>query len=285
MGKPQPEPAKGPPVISSQPTTHAMRRTWIARWQRWRAQLGPRALGILLALAIEALLVLMIVLIGLNHAEPTPSAGSIASFDVQGVNAEEQAPAEEPPPSSPTPQARAAETPTEEDLAPPPPELPAAVALNPTGPLMIEVPPDQMADLDISNLPRRRPDAPTGRSYGPSAPSSSSGDSQVVGTMPNGEPLYGARWYREPSQQELRGYLSTADIDSWALIACRTASDYRVEDCIGLEEYPQGSNMLRAVLAAAWQFEVRPPRRGNTSLVGSWVRIRIDYTRASGRSR
>jgi hypothetical protein len=52
----------------------------------------------------------------------------------------------------------------------------------------------------------------------------------------------------------------------------------RVEDCVGLSEYPQGSQINRAVLAVAWEFKVRPPRIGGRSLVGSWVRLRIDYT-------
>ena len=71
--------------------------------------------------------------------------------------------------------------------------------------------------------------------------------------------------------------MSTASGPGWGLIACRTAPDYRVEDCVGLDEYPNGSQITRAVLAAAWQFKVRPARVRGRSLVGSWVRIRIDY--------
>jgi protein TonB len=43
-------------------------------------------------------------------------------------------------------------------------------------------------------------------------------------------------------------------------------------------EGPQGSMMGRAVLAAAWQFRVRPARVNGREQFGSWVRIRIDYT-------
>ncbi len=125
-----------------------------------------------------------------------------------------------------------------------------------------------------------------GRVYGPpNIGGSALRDTEQVGTAPNGEPLYAASWYREPSDDELRGYLSTASGPGWGLIACRTVPDYRVEDCVGIEEYPFGSQINRAVLAAAWQFRVRPPRRSGRLLVGSWVRIRIDYGvgRSAGR--
>jgi len=115
--------------------------------------------------------------------------------------------------------------------------------------------------------------------YGPvdSGGARGSRDSERVGTAPNGEPLYAAAWYREPEARMLGAYLSTARGPGWGLIACRTAPAYRVEDCVPLDEYPQGSQINRAVLAAAWEFRVQPARIGGKPQVGSWVRIRIDY--------
>ena len=46
----------------------------------------------------------------------------------------------------------------------------------------------------------------------------------------------------------------------------------------GLDENPQGSQIQRAALAAAWQFRIRPPKKGGHYLVGSWVRIRYVIT-------
>lgn len=144
--------------------------------------------------------------------------------------------------------------------------------------------------LDIPAPPPPAPPAapqaaptPPGPMFGPPAPRRSSADSgadtpRVEGSGPNGEPLYAAAWYREPYDDELRGYLSTARGPGWGLIACRTASDYRVEDCVIIGEYPNGSGIARAVQAAAWQFKVRPPRIGGRYQVGEWVQIRIDYT-------
>ena len=87
---------------------------------------------------------------------------------------------------------------------------------------------------------------------------------------------------REPTNTELRGYLPQNAPDGYGLIACKTAPQNRVEDCVELENHPRGSRLASAVRQAAWQFRVKPPRKNGRPLIGEWVRIRIDYTRAKG---
>jgi protein TonB len=141
---------------------------------------------------------------------------------------------------------------------------------------LIQVSPEEMAVSDIAKLPA--PPARAKSRMGPPTTGTPGDSERVPGAGPNGEPLYAARWYREPYDNELSGYLSTAQGPGWGLIACKTVADFRVEDCVGLDEYPEGSSIMRAVLAAAGQFRVRPPRLGGQSQVGEWVRIRIVYT-------
>lgn len=232
---------------------------------------GRRTLAISLAVLIPALLLLMLLSWGFEE-QPDFSETPISVVTLEATEISD----EPPEPSSPEP-ARAKEQPMSPQPAPqePPPSAPAqpnaAQAAQPLPPPVIATP-----------APAASPSTPRpsgGRVYGPPniGGSSSSRDTERVGTAPNGEPLYAAAWYREPRDDELRGYLSTASGPGWGLIACRTAPDYRVEDCVGLDEYPNGSQINRAVLAAAWAFQVRPPRLGGRPLVGAWVRIRIDY--------
>ncbi|MFC3098713.1 hypothetical protein [Alteraurantiacibacter palmitatis] len=247
-----------------------------------RQRLGAKGMGLALALLLEALLLLMLLSLGTGIIGPGSAEEALVSVQFDRAEdadtpAEEQPAAEEAPQAAPPVPLPAA--PVEQAAPPLPSALPLPRPQSTPTPLTQPVPTPQEE--------RRRPDAPSGSTIGvrlreeasgPAAPArSTANDSAVVGTAPDGSPLYAARWYKEPTDQEMAGYLSTAQ-PGMALIACRTAPGWRVEDCVGLEEYPAGSNMMRAVLAMAWQFQVRPPRRGDDSLVGSWVRIRIDYS-------
>ena len=243
--------------------------------ERLRAVAGRPALGISLALLIEGLLLLMLLSLG-SEGQPGNREGPLLTVVNLRVNeVSENAPE----PSSPEREQPAEERPvpqrpaTEEPLPPQPAEPKAAPMARAVIPTPHEQPPSAVRPPSLIRPP------PSGKPlYGPpDKGGSSSRDTERVGTAPNGEPLYAAAWYREPRDDELRAYLSTARGPGWGLIACRTAPDYRVEDCVGLTEYPEGSQINRAVLAAAWEFKVRPPRLGGRPLVGSWVRIRIDY--------
>lgn len=261
-------------------TSPAVPRWWQQARQVLPQDLSQRARGVVLALGIELLIVLLLLSLSFTRPEPEVPLETVSSFDVGNppAPAAEEA-AETPAPSSataPIPQAEQPPTrpsPLQPDFARPPTALPRPQTLPVTPP-----PP----------APRPTPSAsPTigvrireGSSYGPADTGNSRGeDSAVVGTAPDGSPLYAARWFREPRNDELAGYLSTASSTGWGLIACRTAPNWRVEDCEIIDEYPQGSGIARATRAAAWQFQVRPPRLGGEYQVGSWVRIRIDYTR------
>jgi protein TonB len=243
--------------------------TAVSRFDSARTRFGPRLTGVVLALLAEGVLVLAVLSLGLIEQQPKPPGTKLVSVDVRA------APSDAPEPAEPDP---AKSKPLQQPVPSVQPLKPAERPPAPVPPAIIPVAREQLAVLDISRLPRQSaaPSPPGKAMMGP--PNLGvAGDSKRVGLAPNGEPLYAAAWYREPYDEELSGYLSTAQGPGWALIACRTVPDFRVEDCVGLDEYPSGSQIQRAVLAAAWQFRVRPPRLGGVSKVGEWVRIRIEY--------
>lgn len=258
--------------------------------ERFRTDAGRRTLAIALTLLIEALLLLVLLSLGVEtppgrkekattvvnlEFDEVPAETSERRSPDRAESAEKEAATQRPVPEEPRPR-DTAEPLSPRPAEPVPPKL-AQPEPTPALPAIVTTPPGQPSPAAIPSNPARP--APSSRPlYGPpDKGGSSSGDTERVGTAPNGEPLYAAAWYRRPRDDEMRGYLSTASGPGWGLIACRTAPNYRVEDCVALDEYPEGSRINRAALAAAWVFQVQPPRLGGQSLVGSWVRIRIDY--------
>lgn len=155
-------------------------------------------------------------------------------------------------------------------VPPRPPVILPKPAAPPNRPLdLLVLSREEMAAADISKL-----GTAAGRGV---AVAEANDDSPVVGRGPRGETLYAAEWAREPTDTELRGYLPQNAPDGYGLIACKTAPQNRVEDCVELGQSPRGSRLASAVRQAAWQFRVRPPRKNGRPLIGEWVQIRIEY--------
>ena len=209
-----------------------------------------------LALAINVALLLMLIELGVVTL-PTKPSSSALTVDLmpesRSASAEQKA-AESPHVRSnaPTPK-------------PPPVILPVKPTIAPPSPTKdqpwIEMSKDELAAADISKLP--------------AAGAGGAGDSEVVGRGPNGDPLYAAQWAREPTDAEIAGYWPR-NVTGWGLVACKTMPNNRVDDCVELDQSPRGSRLASAVRQAAWQFRVKPPRKGGRELIGAWVRILIE---------
>jgi len=236
-----------------------------------RQPLQRRLSGFALALAINVGLLLVLMTLGVI---PPPSQktmrGIVVSLipesrssaqtqtrktQLQRPHVETNRPVPKPPPII---------LPVKPSIAPPPPQP----TTKPSP--WIEMSKEDMAAADISKIP--------------AAGSGGGGDSEVVGKGPNGEELYAAEWAREPTDAELGGYLPRNAPEGYGLIACKTMPNDRVDDCYELDQEPHGSHLAAAVRQAAWQFRVRPPRKGGRPLIGSWVRIRIDYYHSAAES-
>ena len=237
-----------------------------ARETDWeRLTVRQRVAGVAATLIIEALLVLTLLSLGLKSTPPTSPASALVTIK---LGAQQQAP---------KPQ-KNSESPTQEARTPPKPPLPkVAMPTNPrpnpaTPPgTFIEVSKEDFAAMDISKFGSK------GKA-GKSGPPSSMGP----GEGPDGQPLYNAEWVREPTDGELEFYLAevkSRPAGAWAMIACKTIANNRVDDCRQLGESPTGSGLARALRLAAWQFRVRAPRIGNKAQLDVWVRIRFDFSR------
>jgi protein TonB len=238
---------------------------------RYQPSPGSRATAFILSLAICALIVLVLIRMGML----TPGRGSIGerltAFSVR------------PQPSSLSYSTvhRKAVAKTQQSHA----HLQNEQAVQTTQPVPTPVTPplhllklskEEFAAADISKMARHSSDDSTDSGAG-----HGSATAYGPGEGPGGARLYNAEWYREPSHAELVTYLPHRDIaGGWAMIACKTQEKFHVDDCQELSESPPGSGLARALRLAAWQFLVRPPRIEGHPLIGVWVRIRFDFTRA-----
>ena len=121
---------------------------------------------------------------------------------------------------------------------------------------------DELAAADISKLP--------------AAGAGGAGDSEVIGHGPNGEAIYrrNGRVVRPMPRsaatcQERPRWCGRDRLQDHSRQSGRRLHRDRAD--------PPGSHLASAVRQAAWQFSVRPPRKGGMPLIGPWVRIEIDY--------
>ncbi len=232
---------------------------------RDRTPLRRRLAGLGLALGVNVLLLLVLLTLGVIPVQlPKAEPGLVVDL----LPSPSPSPSRSPNAAKATQAKQVTPRPVPPKRLPPVPDKPKIPSRNPLQ-MLLQMSSADFAASDIGKLPKASDGAGTG-------------DSAVVGRAPNGELLYAAEWAREPTDAELSGYLPKNAPDGYGLIACRTIPENRVDDCIELENYPAGSHLASAVRQAAWQFRVRPPRKGGKPLIGEWVRIRIDYYRSGG---
>jgi protein TonB len=260
-------------ALAAQPVRMSAFSVW---WGETRESLRRRGGSATLVIVLHALLLFLLLRLAPPPEDAVPMSPPTTVTLVPG---EEAAPAEAPKPVAKpepagggAPAKAAAKMPPAVTLKPQPaPEQPKADA-----PLKLW---EGMEKFNLANVPSSGP----ARTAGAPGAGSSAGDADVVGTAPGGQRLYAAQWHKRPTDAELGTYLPPNMQNGWGMVACRTVADYRVEDCREVGQSPAGSGLSRAVRLAAWQFRVRPPRVGGKSMVGEWVRIRIEWNEGKPR--
>lgn len=248
--------------------------TYRASSYRTRQDAGSRIVSTLLAVGIAAAIIIALLTMGGVVRGDFGDGRRLTTFDVRSEGAR-------PEKSTTQKTQRQQAAPARSEITPPRPVTTRPVPVPPLPEQPLHLPGVMIlnradyAASDIGTIKGTAGPPATGR-----GDSGRGDDTQTVGLGPGGEPLYAAEWYRRPSRAETEPYMPRGKT-GWGMVACRTAPRFHVEDCRELGESP-GSGIGRALRQAAWQFLVRPPRKGGTELIGAWVRIRFDITPAGG---
>ena len=232
-----------------------------------RPPLRQRATSLVLAVTITLLMILGLLTLNGRATEPRRFKGTVLmDFKPDAERADTS-------PKQVRSKTEQAARPKPAVLPPPPIPMPVPPQEPAAHPYYIHLTKEENDAADIGSMPRAASSGPSGEQQ-----ASTAGDARPVGTAPDGQPLYEAQWYRRPTNAELDTYLPPhMPPVGWGLVACRTVANHHVDDCVELGSSPAGSHLAGAVRQAAWQFLVRAPRLGGRELVGTWVRIRIDY--------
>ncbi|MHA6722573.1 hypothetical protein [Sphingomonas sp. RS2018] len=227
---------------------------------------GSRATATMLSLAILVAIILALLWAGRRELREPPRGDPLATFDVTETGTKAASPSARPAPRA---QPKAATQAAQPQVRPaePTPDTP----VQPVTP-WIRLDRGSFARSDIGKMPGAS--AGSGSSEvadsggGPTTPG-------IPGGAPNGETLYPAEWYREPTRAEMATYMPNRSTSGYGLIMCRTVARWHVEDCRQMGETP-GSGISRAMRQASFQFLVRPPTVNGKPQIGVWVRIRFD---------
>ncbi|MVZ98451.1 hypothetical protein EUU23_12180 [Sphingorhabdus sp. IMCC26285] len=236
-----------------------------------REGLRRRGTGLIIALLLEALVIIAILSLSMRSGGPEAGKRGLSTFALEAEA--ESASAEKSETEKPV-----AKAPQQTFVPPiPKPLLPPVKPVNtpPPTPDFIKVSKTDFDAMDLSKLPS----GSTGAGNGTGAGQGSKG-MMGPGLGPGGAQLYPVAWLREPYDAELAPYLAAVKRISpgaSADIACRMAERNRVENCQIIGENPRGTGLAKALRLAAWQFLVKPPRIDNKPQLGVWVRIHFDF--------
>ena len=239
------------------------------RWELVRR----RGLGVVIALLLEAIIILAILSLSMRSVGPAAGTRSLNTFSLE-AEADSASSADKNEAKTPV-------TKEQQQTIPPPIPTPLLPPVNPVkapppSPDFIKVSKSDFDAMDLSKFPA------SGGSGSGEGKGSGQGAKGIVGPGlgPGGAQLYPVAWLREPYDSELAPYLGTVKRlppGASADIACRMAEHNRVENCQILGESPRGTGLAKALRLAAWQFLVKPPRIDNKPQLGVWVRIHFDF--------